>query len=401
MRLSLPLPHILATALTGALQCLACGCEPAASPAEEDLGPLDQVVDEVARTVWPGVEGEDGRFLRLLNGFFDGGPTAYWFAGFAPRRTADVFWFCPESDLSCPFDSAGTFDRSRTLGDPVFSTMPGEIDHSPFWLVWIVRVPDDYEADELKSTFGIEQAAEAGRVTVEAAMTDHGGDVGPAEVLVHCLMVLDGTTLEGNGDDVIGRPGEPTQAVAARGGWHKQYRVTVFDFIDTEGVVAPSPASESVPLMPDANIFVFHRDCAGGSTSPACDAVADRDSVSVSERGVEEDLTGDGDRRDTNNIVGGFPGADLGSDAWDSIYSPLWRVKTVQIPAAVDADIALIDTSADQDVTDARSVADVRALFEGGLIPEPEDASEDAASNAIPGNEGSVFFNCPSQVPAL
>ena len=372
-------------------------CTPDA-PIEADLGPIEQVVDPVARTVWPGVEDEAGRHVRLLNGFFDGEPTAYWFAGFAPRRTADVFWFCRDSDPACPFDSDGAFDRSKTLGEPVFATMPGEIDHSPFWLLWVVRVPDDYAPDELKSTFGIEQAAEEGRVSVEAAIADHGGEVGPAGVILHCLVVLEGTTLQGNGDDLVGRPGEPSRAIPLRGGWHKQYRVNVFDFIDTEGVFAPSEASESVPLMPDSNIFVFHRDCAGGSTSPAC-AALDHDEVSVSERGVEEDLTGDGDRRDTNNVIAGFPGAPLGEDPWESAYSPLWRVKAARVPAASD-DLALIDTTGDQFDTEVSSVQDLRALVEAGLIPEPEDLSEEDAGDAIPGNEGSVFFNCPSQVPA-
>ncbi len=382
----------------GAVALLLAGCAPS-TPAEEDLGPIEQTVDEVARTVWPGVEDDDGRHVRLLNGFFDGEPTAYWFAGFAPRRTADVFWFCRDDHPTCPFDAAGEFDRTSTVGDPVFATMPGEADHSPFWLVWVVRVPGDYEPNELKSTFGIEEAADEERVTVEAAIRDHGGDVGPAEVIVHCLMVLEGTVLQGNGGDLAGRPGEATAAVPPRGGWHKQYRVTVFDFIDSEGVFAPNPSSESVPLMPESNIFVFHRDCAGGSTSPAC-AALDRDEVSVSERGVEEDLTGDGDRSDTNNVIAGFPGAPVGEDEWESAYSPLWRVKAARVPAEHDDDVSLIDTTADQDDTDARSVADVRALLEAGWIAEPEDLSEEDAGNPIPGNEGVVFFNCPSQVAA-
>ncbi len=375
------------------------GCPSQTSLVEEDLGPIEQVVDEVARTVWPGVEDDNGeRHVRLLNGFFGGEPTAFWFGGFAPRATADLFWFCRDDDAGCPFDDAGGFARDRAVGDPVFATMPGEVDHSPFWRLWVVRVPPEYEPNELKSTFGIKEAAEAERVVVETAVIDHGGDIGPAEVLVHCLMVLEGTTLEGNGDDMVGRPGVPSLAVVPRTGWHKQYRVNVFDFADTEGFFAPNLSSESLPLMPEASIFVFYRDCLGGSTSPACDAL-DRPEVSVSERGVEEDLTGDGDRRDTNNIIGGFPGAPTGPDPWESAYSPLWRVKAVRVPAAGDADVSLIDTTGDQDSSDATAVADVRALFEAGLIEEPTDLTEDP-SNAIPSNDGAVFFSCHTQVAA-
>lgn len=384
-----------------ALSPLLAGCEPEVSDAEEDLGPIEQTVDEVARTVWPGVDDDDGRAVRLLNGFFDGEPASWWFAGFAPRRTADVFWFCPEEDATCPFDDAGTFDRSRAIGAPVFATMPGESTHSPFWLLWVVRVPSDYEPDELKSTFGIQQAAEAGRVQVEAAVVDHGGDIGPAGVIVHCLMVLEGTVLQGNGDDLVGRPGEATEPVPVRTGWHKQYRVNVFDFIDTAGVFAPNPSSESVPTMAESDHFVFHRDCAGGSLSPACDALG-QDAAPVSERGLDADLTDDGDRQDTNNILTGLPGAEPGVDPWEVTYSPLWRVKAVRVPAEGDDDVSLIDTTADQDDSDARSVADVRALVEAGIVPEPEDLSEaEAGANPIEGNEGVLFFNCPAQVPAL
>ena len=396
--MSLPSPRHGRGLVVLAIASLLVACEPSASPAEDDLGPIEQVVDDIARTVWPGVEGEDGRFIRVLNGFFGGEPTAFWFAGFAPRHTADVFWFCREDDAACPFDGAGDFDRSRAVGDPVFATMPGEVDHSPFWRLWVVRVPGDYAADELKSTFGIEQAVEAGRVVVEAAVTDHGGDIGPAEVIVHCLMVLEGTELEGNGGDVAGQPGVPSRAVPLRRGWHKQYRVNVFDFIDTEGVFAPSPSSESVPLMPESTIFVLQRDCAGGSASPAC-AALDQDTVFVSERGVEEDLTGDGDRRDTNNILAGLLGAEVGDDPWEAAYSPLWRVQTVRVPAEHDAEVALIDTTGDQGLSDARSVADLRGLFEADLIDAPEDLQEDPGI-AIPGNDGVQFFNCHSQVAA-
>ena len=384
----------LAAALLGPL----AGCEHDPASGEEDLGPIDATVDELARTVWPGVDGDDGRFVRLLNGFFGDEPTAFWFGGLAPRHTADLFWFCREGDTACPFDGSGAINRAAAVGDPVFATMPGEVDHSPFWRLWVVRVPGDYEADELKSTLGIQQAAEEGRVSVEVARIDHGGDIGPAEVIVHCLMVLEGTTLEGNGDDLVGQPGVASELVPLRGGWHKQYRVSVFDFIDTEGVFAPNPSSESVPRMPDSTLFVLERDCAGGSTSAACAALG-QDAAPVSELDVAADLTGDSDRRDTNDVLAGLLGQPLGGDPWERAYSPLWRVQRVRVRAEHDADVALIDTTGDQGQSDARSVADLRALFEAGRIDAPEDQPEDPAL-AIPSNDGAMFFSCHSQVAA-
>ena len=250
--------------LAGALILLALAAceEPKDQQTEVDLGPIEAVTDEVARTVWPGNVLPNGvRRVRLLNGFFDGEPSAYWFAGFASRLTADVFWFCREGDTACPFDDDGVIDRSRTVGDPVFARVPGEEGYSPFWLVWTVRVPEDYVADEIKSTHGIEQAVASGRVVVERHITDHGRDVGPDETIMHCLLVLEGTLLEGNGEELVGRPGVMSKKLEISTGWHKQYRVQVFDFTPNEGVFPPDTATESRALMPSADIFVFFRDC--------------------------------------------------------------------------------------------------------------------------------------------
>ncbi len=367
---------------------------------EEMKGPIEDILDEVSMTVWPGVVQDDGvRHIRRINGFFQGEATGYWFANFASKNSPDVFWFCEEGDTACPFDEDGVVDRTRTLGNPVFSTMPGEADFSPFWLAWVVRVPADYEANSIKSVYGIEQAELNGEVAVEQVIFDHGGEIGPAQAIHHCLLVLTGTELEGNGEDLMNQPGVPSHYLPPREGWFRQYAVEFYDFTDNEGVFPPAETSESRPKMPHADIFVFFRDCEGGSDSMVCDfAASSAEAGAVSERGIEEDFTTDGDKGDTNNIISGFPGVvNEGENADDAVYSPLWRVMMVMVPPENDDKFELLDGSLDQNVSDIKSLRTMEDYVEQGLLREPTELSEAQAGNSIPGNDGILFFNCPSQ----
>lgn len=369
---------------------------------EEDLGPIEEILDEVTMTVWPGVVDSAGqRYVRLINGFFAGEPTAYWFAGFASKNSPDVFWFCREGDTACPFDDRGVIDRERTVGDPVFAAIPGESDYSPFWLAWVVYVPEDYQPNELKSVYGIEQAAAEGEVLVEPVFYDHGGEIGPREVVMHCLLVLTGTVLEGNGDPLVNDSSQDAAYLPAEKGWFRQYQVEFYDFTPTEGVFAPDDASESTVKMRSSDIFVFFRDCENGSESIVCDYAATSSEIgAVSERGIEEDITGDGDKADNNNIISGFPGAVL-EDPLDRPYSPLWKVHVVRIPPEHDDEVVLLDTTGDQNITDIKDPQTMREYVEAGLIDEPMPMTEAQAGNSIPGNDGDVFFNCPSQAAPL
>jgi len=388
--------RLLVTAVM-AFFLIGCPTEPDAWP-EEPAGPVEQIVDEVQATVWPGVDAEEGRHVRLLNGFFDGEPSSYWFAGFASRRAADVFWFCPEGDTSCPYDSDGQIDRSRTIGDPVFAVKPGDAAYSPFWLIWTVTVPSDYQPDDLKSVSGIDAAAKAGRVSVNRALFDHGGDIGPDAAIMHCLLILEGTELQGNGADIVGRPGVPALHIPVQTGWNNKYKVNFFDFTESEGLFAPAADSESVPLFPTADIFVYFRDCLGGSTTDLC-AQAGVEHAAVSERGVELDLTNDGDRADNNNIISGFPRTPA-PDPLDRLYSPLWRAMKTLIDPAHDDDVVLFDTTGDQSDTELTTLSRMREMIELGWLAEPHQISEMDSGNAIAGNDGVTFFNCPSQTPA-
>ncbi len=355
-------------------------------------------MDPLARTLWPGVVRADGtRYIRRINGFFEDEPAAYWFIGFASRFTADVFWFCREGDTKCPVDEKGAVQWDRVVGNPVFARIPGEEGFSPFWFVWVVYVPDDYPPNGLKSARGIDQAAREGLVRVEPLHFDHGGDVGVDETVMHCLLVLDGTELEFNGEEVVYPKGRKGQFVPPHTGWHKQYRIAFYDFTQSEGVFSPDPLSESRPLARFSDIMVFFRDCDGGSQSEPC-RYSTAETGAVSERGVEADITGDGDKGDSNNIIVAFPGK-LPADPQDLPYSPLWRVRPVRIPAAHDGDVRLIDNSRDQNDTDIKHPKTLREYVAKGLLEPPGFMSEEVVGNPIPGNDGKVFFNCPVQIP--
>jgi hypothetical protein len=374
-----------------------CHSPPAGEP---DLGPIDAVVDDFARTVWPGVDGSDGRRqVPLLNGFFEGEPTSFWFGGFTSHGSPNAFWFCRRSDPECPFDTDGVVQWSRVVGGPVFATLPGEVDYSPYWLAWVVRVPEDYQPDELKSVFGIEEAASTGRVQVEQVFFDHGGSFGPGPAIMLCMMVLQGTELEGNGAAMVGTLDLPSLYVPVRRGWHKQYQVAFYDFTAGEGVVVSDPASESVPLTAAADLYSFFRDCDGASASPVCSSPERSAVAPVSERWAGVDLTGDGDRRDTNHVLSAAPRVSL-DDPWATTYSALWRIRQVRVPPAADAEVALIDTTGDQTLSAARDLPTIRQLAEVGAVDEPIDLPESYVGLDIPANDGRVFLTCPAQVAA-
>ncbi|MBW1881495.1 MAG: hypothetical protein JRJ84_24320, partial [Deltaproteobacteria bacterium] len=323
-------------------------------------------------------------------------PTAYWFANFASRVPSDIFWFCREGDTTCPFDAEGGIDHDSVVGLPIFSRIPGAYDYSPFWLIWVVHVPADYQPNEIKSAAGLERASTDGRVRIDQAFYDFGGETGPDLAIMHCLMVLDETALQHNNSALLNEPDTPTYEVPLLDGWHNQYQVKWYDFSATDGIFAPDPGSESVPLMPFADIFIFFRDCAGGSDSIACEWVGS-DEAAVSERGMETDINADGDKEDTNNVISGFPGITTGNSL-DRAYSPLWRINQALVVAEHDDEVSLIDTTGDQNESVAMTTQDVRDLLAAGLI-EINPLMEEEAGNAIPGNDGMLFFNCPSQIP--
>jgi hypothetical protein len=101
-------------------------------------------------------------------------------------------------------------------------------------------------------------------------------------------------------------------------------------------------------------------------------------------------LTGDGDTVDTNDLLGAFPGV--------ATYSPMLRVHRARVAAARDGEVALVDTTGDQEQSDLRDAAALDGAVAEGLLEEAEALAEDEVGVAIPSNDGAVFRHCPVQV---
>ncbi len=369
--------------------CAGCG-GPSADAAEASLGPIDAVVDPAARSQWPGEEDADGmRRVPRWSAFFDGEIVSYWYGGLATRATADVFWFCRPNAQGCPLDDHGVLDPAAAVGDPVFSRIPGEHGYSPYWLVWVVDVDLDYEPNAIKSALGIEEAVEAGKAQVRPLIFDHAGEVGPAGAVMNCLLVLEGTELEGNGEELVGQPGVLSRLVQRRHGWHKRYQLSYFDFTETEGIIPPDDASESRPQMPASDMYMLQRDCGAGSGSPICSGAVGLQPVSEPLLGV--DINSDGDAVDSNNLLAGFPGAP--SEAGERPYTALWRLASATVQPNHDAKVVLLDSGSASQLT---STAEMRSLVELGWLSEPVVVTPPPGGPSV----DELLFNGAVQLPA-
>jgi hypothetical protein len=355
-------------------------------------------VDAAARKLWPGIELPDGRRLvRRHTAFFGGAEVNYWYFGLSLPQTADVFQFCKKNQPDCPLDAKGRVNWPVLQGDPVYARMPGEEGYSPYWFVWVVTVPEDYVPNSVKSVAGITKAAQEGVFQVKQLEWDHGGTVGKDFGIVVCHLVLQGTLLEGNGEAIPGAPGTLARALPLRRGWHKGYRLELYDFTPNEGVFAPDRASASKVLMPASELWIPRRDCAGGSTSKACSEPA-LPMGAVSERALGIDLTGDGDTADTNEVLLSWPGAP--SSAGDPPYSALWLAKGLTVTAASDGAVALIDTTKSEQLSDLASADAIRAAMKAGLVSAPTQILPAEAGSNLPTVGDRVYYNLSVVLPA-
>jgi len=169
-----------ATGVVLALLSLAACTPPSSHGPDPDLGPIDATLTYADRVNWPGIELGDHREIPFIHGFSTGRPAGYWFLGFAPRRTADSFWFCREGDTECPLDSHHRLNWGHIVGHPIFMRIPGQPGFSPFWELWTVRVPADFEPDSVKTMETLHAMDLAGEVTVAPEITDFGTIFGTA-----------------------------------------------------------------------------------------------------------------------------------------------------------------------------------------------------------------------------
>jgi hypothetical protein len=359
-----------------------------------DRGPVEGTLEQADRVAWPGLDTAEGRVVPFVRNFANGRPTGYWFFGMDRRRTADVFWFCREGDDGCPLDEHRRLDWDRVIGQPLFSRIPGDSQYSHYWMVWVVWVPETFEPDSVTTIGTLFDEDALDRVRVEALVLDFA-ERGPQETIMHLPMVLAGTELEDNGGPMPDGSGDMIR-VERHWGWRQGYRVHFFDFTPLEGVFPEAEDSESRPLMPTANIYVLWRSCEEDPRPAICDLPghAFPDRRPVSERGLGQDVTGDGDTRDTNNVVGALQCEE--GEPTEPAYSPAWAVWAVDVLDGTG--LALIDTTGDERVSDVTSATRLRELVEAAVLSEPVPQGFDSTGSPL--EEGDqALFNCPHPVP--
>lgn len=375
-------PFIVACVL-----CALGGCEPPADGGVPDAGEwVDDTLSAADRIYWPGVDHAGGRVVQLANGFANDGPAAYWFFGLAGRETDDMFVTCLDGDDACPLTPEGRIAWDRVVGKPLFSRVPGDPRYSPWWQLWTVRVDTAYEPDSIRTIGELFRAVGLGTARVETVLLDDG-----REAIAHLPLVLRGTELAGNGGTMPGGSDAmlPIERIV---GWRQGLLVDAFDFTRSEGVFGAAVDSTARPRMPFANIYTFYCDCDGAPDTALCaipSATTDNHRL-FSERGLGQDITGDGDVDDTNTVLGAVPGAII--DSAEPPYSPLWSVSQVQLP--LGSPLRLIDTYRDQNRSDVMSASALRAAVARGELEAPTPA------RLPPDTEATLFFNCPVPVAA-
>jgi hypothetical protein len=238
--------------------------------------------------------------VRLVHGFAGGAPVAYRDFGPAPNVAAPLFVLVRE----------GAGGSERIDHPTIIDAIPGDPGYSPFWAVLEVRVTDAYDGELITSFAAVQEAEQLG--LVEAPQQTRAA--------VNCPVVAGGVTVEVGGGDTVG--------ANARFFWDGR-TVDYFDLGDM-----PLEAGSRVPDDPR---YVIRR----------------RGDEPLSEPARRVDLTGDGDRDDTNDVL---------ARTSEEGGSPLCRTVDVVVEVGTEA----IDTFADQSMSAIRAEAD---LFD----PDPID----------------------------
>jgi len=385
--------YVHATGATAILvACLGLGACAEDGPGDRaDLGYIDDQLSPADRVHWPGLDRAGRREIPFLTGFANGRPAGYWFLGLAGPETADVFFVCQDGDGACPLDEHRRIAWDRLIGAPLFSRVPGDPRYSPWWQVWTVRVPADHEPDSIRTIGTLFRVVGEGEARVERTIVDFGDVagryVGPRDAVVHAALVLRGTELMDNGGPMP-EGGARRLAYSRYVGWRQGYRVELIDFSPSEGVLPAADDSADRPRMPSANIHIVYRPCDTEPAAEICDLPGPPGPRPVSEAGIGQDLTGDGSRSATNNILDALPCAP--GTTTGRVYSPLWAVQRVELAAGEE--FSLLDTTGDPGMSDLASVEDLLQAAADGRAQPPVPAL--SADGIRP-----LFFNCPSPAP--
>ena len=268
------------------------------------------------------VEAYDGvdDLVPLDTAFAAGGAIHTWDFGPAPTFAAPVFMLVRRTATG----------PERVAHNTLVDTVPGDAGYSPFWSMYLVYVTDRYQGEVIPSVAALDDALTKGLIEPPD----------PQEFAVNCPVVA---------DDVALASGLGAATIPPNGHFNVKGRtVAYFDF----GMM---PLVDRVRLVETAR-YQLRRE--GGE--PLSEPV----------RGV--DITGDGDARDSNDVLAVDPSA--------ALRSPLCRT----IDVADQATTASIDTSGDETMADLRAADQ---LFD----PEP------VAGTVVAFHITDVLRNCPVQ----
>ncbi len=192
-------------------------------------------------------------FVPLISAFAAGEPVAYWDFGPSTDALSGVFVLVRRAG-----DALEMVAEHPTL----FGTVPGDPGYSPFWQVSWVVVADSYEGELLTSLDAVQQAKEGGLVA----------EIVPTSLVVNCPVVAPDVRLD-RGPDLP--PLAPKEA------FYQGRRVAYYDLPPM--LELPHGATR----LPAAPLLRLRRE--GGEP------------LSEPLRGV--DMTGDGDLRDSNDLL--------------------------------------------------------------------------------------------------
>ena len=276
----------------------ACGDgSPAYGPPGTVISPLGEVDPALAEQVAieDGVEGT----VPISYAFVDGGPARYWGMGTSSATPQRAAVLCRETGGECdPIDHPIVLEH-----------LPGEAGYSAFGRVTEVRVSAAFAGEVMGSWEAVEDAAADGLATLEER-----------NAYINCPIVAPDVRVETDDATRAPRPAYVRDMQAQCMLFGSGGRLGLGELGTTEGAVLIR------------NVYVLTRD---GEDGPLVEGMR------------MEDLTGDGDQVDSNNIFG------VGLDSVE--YTPLWRMVTVTVPAGY----ASIDSALDQTVADYRDARDM------------------------------------------
>jgi hypothetical protein len=263
-------------------------------------------------------------------GFVHGEEAYYWGIGRASPETMPLYQLCARTE---------TEDCAPIDHPPIVDLLPGDEGYSHFGRIHQVRVLPSWR----------------GRLTsveeIDAAVTR--GDAQPpiaTQRYLHCPIAAPEAELDvGDSASVT-----PDTRIYVRG-----MEARCFDFTPPSG-----PGLLDLDgLMIVRNVYVLRRE---SETAPLHEAMR------------MEDLTGDGDMVDSNNV--------LGVGLADSDYTPLWRVVRVTVPDTYGS----IDTYQDEERADYTSASDMFDIAPDYTITPIE-------GRVLEYEMTDVVFDCPLQ----